>query len=420
MVYAPHGRTGVYMLQDALGVLAPERDMPAARLDVARRVMRHLPETAWLRANQNFGDHIDGGDAGLYDLLLNPRDRAYTVTALAALLAGAGLAITGWMEPMRYDPTAFLPDPKLRARIAALDPIAQASLAEALSGNMSTHVVYCVRAADAPPVPDPMRAAAVPVAREMPAAEIARAIRPDGTLPFVFDGLRVPVALPKLAGAILGQIDGARPVAAILDTVAGEGGDGRSGGESVAGDLCRSGSGEPDPVGRAGLRPVIIIFGAAVRPDGKPSGALRARVEAAFETGRPLADPIYVPTGGQGRYGRPEADVMADVLIGLGVTPEAILREPTARNTLRSALACARLLGGSRAPAYVATSAYHMPRCVLLLRLAGVRARPGCTPPVIASRNWRKRWWWRLREVPAVPVDAILVLAARPWSRRQM
>ena len=223
MVYAPHGRTGVYMLQDALGVLAPERDMPAARLDVARRVMRHLPETAWLRANQNFGDHIDGGDAGLYDLLLNPRDRAYTVPALAALLAGAGLAITGWMEPMRYDPTAFLPDPKLRARIAALDPIAQASLAEALSGNMSTHVVYCVRAADAPPVPDPMRAAAVPVAREMPAAEIARAIRPDGTLPFVFDGLRVPVALPKLAGAILGQIDGARPVAAILDAVRARG-----------------------------------------------------------------------------------------------------------------------------------------------------------------------------------------------------
>ena len=223
MVYAPHGRTGVYMVQEALGLLAPEREPPAARLDVARRVMRHLPETAWLRANHNFGDHIDGGDAGLYDLLLNPRDRSYTVPALAALLAGAGLAITGWMEPMRYDPAAFLPDPKLRARVAALDPIAQAALAEALSGNMSTHVVYCVRADEAPAVPDPMRAAAVPIAREMPAAEIARAIRPDGTLPFVFDGLRVPVALPKLASAILGQIDGVRNVAAILEAVQARG-----------------------------------------------------------------------------------------------------------------------------------------------------------------------------------------------------
>ena len=89
-------------------------------------------------------------------------------------------------------------------------------MAEALSGNMSTHVVYCVREGEAPPAPDPMRPDAVPVAREMPAAEIARAIRPDGTLPFVFDGLRVPVALPKLAAAVLGQIDGARPVSGIL------------------------------------------------------------------------------------------------------------------------------------------------------------------------------------------------------------
>lgn len=216
MVYAPHGRTGVYMLQDALGLLAPESDPPPARLDVARRVMRHLPETAWLRANRNFGDHIDGGDAGLYDLLLNPRDRAYTVPALAALLDGAGLAVTAWMEPMRYDTAAFLPDPKLRARIAGLPPIQQAALAEALSGNMSTHVVYCVRAEDAPARPDPMRSGAVPVAREMAAADIAKAIRPDGTLPVLFDGLRVPVALPKLGGAILGLIDGERPVGAIL------------------------------------------------------------------------------------------------------------------------------------------------------------------------------------------------------------
>src|SRR3954467_6972102 len=93
MVYAPHGRTGVYMLQDALRLLAPEHEPPPARLDVARRVMKHLPDTAWLRANRYFGDHVDGGDAGLYDLLLNPRDRAYTVPEFAALLEREGLRI---------------------------------------------------------------------------------------------------------------------------------------------------------------------------------------------------------------------------------------------------------------------------------------------------------------------------------------
>ena len=174
--------------------------------------MRHLPETAWLRGNAYFGDHVSGGDAGLYDLLLNPRDQAFSIPALFDLLGTQGLRVTALMEPMRYDPAVLLPDPRLRARIEALDPVGRAALAEALAGNMSTHVLYCVREGDARPEPDPLRDAAVPVAREMPAAELAAAIRPDGTLPHVFDGLRVPVPLPPLAAALLRLIDGRRAV----------------------------------------------------------------------------------------------------------------------------------------------------------------------------------------------------------------
>ncbi len=227
MVYAPHGRTGVYMLQDALRRLAPAHEPPADRLDVAKRVMRHLPETAWLRHNRYFGDHVDGGDAGLYDLLLNPRDVAFTVPALHALLAGAGLRTTCWVEPMRYDPATWLPDPKLRARAAALGEIAGAALAEAVTGNMSTHVVYCVRAGEGEAPADPLLPEAVPLAREMAAEELARNIRPDGTLPFVFDGLRVPLALPPQAASILRLVDGRRTVGEIGAALAerGVGGD---------------------------------------------------------------------------------------------------------------------------------------------------------------------------------------------------
>lgn len=223
MLYAPHGRTGVYMLQDALRTLAPASQPPAARLDIARRVMRHLPETAWLRANRYFGDHIDGGDAGLYDLLLNPRDRAYDVRTLGALLNDAGLAIACFMEPMRYDPAAMLPDPKLRALAAALPPMDRAALAEDLAGNMSTHIVYVTRANEPRPPLDPMAPTAIPIAREMPAAELARNIRPDGTLPFLFDGLRVTVPVPPLAAAILHQIDGTRTVAEIRTVIQARG-----------------------------------------------------------------------------------------------------------------------------------------------------------------------------------------------------
>ena len=220
MVYAPHGRTGVYMLQDALARLAPPEEPPAARLDVARRMMRTLPESAWLRRNTLFADHLTGGDAGLYDLLLNPRDRTFDVPAFHALLEGAGLRAT-WMEPMRYDPAIYLADARLRARLAGLAPAERAAVAEAVCGNMSTHVVYAVRAGDAPPPPDPAAPGAIPIMREMPGEEIARHIRPDGTLPFLFDGLRVPVPLPPQAAAILRLIDGVRSVQAIGEALSG-------------------------------------------------------------------------------------------------------------------------------------------------------------------------------------------------------
>ena len=223
MVYAPHGRTGVYMIQDALRLLAPMEEEPAARLDTARRVMKHLPETAWLRANKSVSDHLSGGDAGLYDLLLNPRDQAFTVTALHDLLAGAGLSIACWVEPIRYDPLPLLPDPRLRARIAALSMLERAALAEALAGNIAAHIVYCTRAAEPPLRADPFRPDAVPLCREISGEELAHGIQANDTLFVGLDSLRVPVPVPKLAGPILRLIDGRRTVGEIGAILAARG-----------------------------------------------------------------------------------------------------------------------------------------------------------------------------------------------------
>jgi len=223
MVYAPHGRTGVYMMQDALRRLAPPDEPPQQRLDVARRVMKHLPETQWLRQNRNFDDHINGGDAGLYDLLLNPRDRAFTVSEFSGLLREAGLRVTCWVEPIRYDPVPLLPDPKLRGRLDMMNPTERAALAEALVGNMAVHIVYCVRADGPVHRPDPADATAVPVCREIDGETLARGIRPDGKLSVTYDGLRIPVALPPAASAILPLIDGHRSVGEIGAILAGRG-----------------------------------------------------------------------------------------------------------------------------------------------------------------------------------------------------
>ena len=223
MVYAPHGRTGVYMAQDALRLLAPVGRPARERLDLARRTLRHLPEMAWLRQNRSVTDHLAGGDPGLFDLLLNPRDRAFAVPDVVELLGGAGMEVVCWLEPLRYDPDAYLPDPKLRAAASGLSPAARAALAEAVSGTMSTHVVYAVRAGEAPPPPDFLADTAAPVAREVPGEELARRIRPDGTYPFMCEALSMAIPLPAAAPAILRAIDGTRNVGALRAVLEGRG-----------------------------------------------------------------------------------------------------------------------------------------------------------------------------------------------------
>ena len=161
------------------------------------------------------------------------------------------------------------------------------------------------------------------------------------------------------------------------------------------------------------MPPVIIIFGAAVRRGGGPSGAMLDRVNAARDFGERLDGAIYMPTGGVGQHGPAEADVMADLLRDQGVAASRIRPEPTGTNTLSSVRASALLLRGHTGPVYAATSAYHLPRCVLLLCLAGLRAQACPPPPGHASSNRLKRWYWRLRELPAVPVDAVLLT----WRR---
>jgi SAM-dependent methyltransferase len=223
MVYAPHGRTGVYMTQDALRLLAPPDEAPAARVEVAKRLWRQMPETAWLKRNPWITDHEKGGDAGLYDLLLNPRDVAFTVPAFNALIAAAGLRIVCLVEPLRYDPLSYLSDPKLRPRIEAMDMMQRAALAEAITGNMGVHIAYCVRA-DAPVISAPWDdPTAIPCLRELDGAKLAAGIPRDGVLRVTFDGLTVPVPLPRLAGAILSRIDGKRSIGEIGDNLAQNG-----------------------------------------------------------------------------------------------------------------------------------------------------------------------------------------------------
>ncbi|MFC7738592.1 YdcF family protein [Roseomonas sp. GCM10028921] len=163
-------------------------------------------------------------------------------------------------------------------------------------------------------------------------------------------------------------------------------------------------------------RPAIVIFGAAVRPDSRPSETMRRRVTAAVELGEMLGgNALFVPTGGQGRHGPAESAVMAKLLRDWGIDPDRILEEPTGTDTLSSARAVAALLRGWEGQVHPVSSGYHLPRCGLLLRLMGLRlgrGRAAHAGPGFAE------WRWRLREMPALPYDAALALWHRAREQR--
>lgn len=110
---------------------------------------------------------------------------------------------------------------------------------------------------------------------------------------------------------------------------------------------------------------------------------------------------------------------MRRLLIEMGVPPNDIVPEETGTDTLSSVVALLGLLRlrSDIRRVYAATSAYHLPRCVLLLWLAGVRATTCPPPPVPGSMPLTKRWYWRLRELAAIPYDAMLIVFARVTGR---
>jgi len=161
------------------------------------------------------------------------------------------------------------------------------------------------------------------------------------------------------------------------------------------------------------VKDYVIIFGAAVRADGRPSGSLRRRIEGALAWAARHEEALFIPTGGIGRTGPAEAKVIRDGLVARGIAAKRIIPEMHGRDTLESVRLCDALLRarGDCRRIICCTSGYHQPRCALLFRLLGYRV---ICPPM--PREWgglRAGTYLRylLKEVVATPYDAILLLA---------
>lgn len=139
MVYAPYGRTGVYMIQDycrrlGIGVSPQEISDLISALKV-------LPPHHPLLSSQGGSREFPNSDA-LADALLNPRDRSYSVPQLFDFIERAGLTFGRWNWQAPYLPQCgSISRTPHASRLAALPEREQYIEMELWRGLMSNHSV---------------------------------------------------------------------------------------------------------------------------------------------------------------------------------------------------------------------------------------------------------------------------------------
>ncbi len=135
----------------------------------------------------------------------------------------------------------------------------------------------------------------------------------------------------------------------------------------------------------------LIVLGAQVKPDGEPSLQLQWRLEKAAEAYQQKKVPVVV-CGGQGKNEpAPEAEVMRDVLVSIGVDEDMILTDTTSVSTHSNiSNAMALLADRSVTKVLIVTSDYHLPRALAIAEDNGLTAYGIGAPTKLGMRFWLK------------------------------
>jgi SAM-dependent methyltransferase len=142
MVYAPYGRTGVYMLQEfcrRLGIRATNEGI-GNLITLLRALPAGHPLETVLREAPDFQQ-----EAALADALLHPQDRAYSVPQLFDFIQRGALTFGRWVKQAPYSVQCGLIQRLPQAlQMAALSPAEQFAAVELFRGTMVRHsaIVY--------------------------------------------------------------------------------------------------------------------------------------------------------------------------------------------------------------------------------------------------------------------------------------
>lgn len=119
-------------------------------------------------------------------------------------------------------------------------------------------------------------------------------------------------------------------------------------------------------------RPVAIVFGSQVNPDGAPSAVLADRLDAArnlYQAGKVRA---ILVTGDNGQVEYDEVDPMRAWLVERGVPANRVVGDYAGFDTYSSCVRAVKIFGVREA--VLVTQAYHLTRAVAVCRRIGMNA----------------------------------------------
>jgi vancomycin permeability regulator SanA len=140
--------------------------------------------------------------------------------------------------------------------------------------------------------------------------------------------------------------------------------------------------------------PVVVVFGAGVRPDGVPSAYLRYRLEAARQLHEAGTVSVVLVSGDNGQAGYDEPTVMADWLVDRGVPRDRVVLDYAGFSSHDTCVRAVEVFGVTEA--VLVTQDYPLPRATYLCRTAGMDVQG---VGVVADGGSRDSY--RLRELPA-------------------
>ena len=153
----------------------------------------------------------------------------------------------------------------------------------------------------------------------------------------------------------------------------------------------------------------IIVMGAA-QYRGRPSPALRARLDHALALWQRGLAPRMVLTGGTGDGDTAsEAAVSRTYVLGLGVPDTAILLENEGRTSSQSLKGAIELLRARRlGTAVIVSDPFHMLRLEILGRHRGIDLYTSPALPTPGARQLLRQWGYLIAESVKVPFALVI------------